>query len=97
MATPSVKLTTPPADQPYDPLDMNNYSLNKLPKRPMGALGRFFYAWGLPLAAVIFYLTAYVLDFAILDDRQQVMFVLFVTALFLWISETVPNYGIVRK
>ncbi len=92
MATPSVKMTTPPADQPYDPLDMNNYSLNKLPKRPMGAVGRFFYVWGLPLAAVIFYVTAYVLDFAILDDRQQVMFGLFVTALFLWISETVPNY-----
>lgn len=81
---------TPPRD--YDPLDMNNYSLNKLPKRPLSASGRFFRIWGLPIAAVIFILFSYVIHFPILSVKQQVMFGLFATSLFLWISETVPNY-----
>lgn len=76
----------------YDPLDMNSYSLNKLPKRPLSAVGKFMQVWGLPIAAIIFVLFAYVIQFPILNPKQQVMFGLFVTALFLWISETVPNY-----
>lgn len=81
-----------PAKGGYDPLDMNSYSLNKLPKRPLSATGRFFRVWGLPIAAVLFVLTAYVFQFPIFNAKQQVMFGLFATALFLWISETVPNY-----
>ena len=37
MTTSAVK--TPVTD--YDPLDMNNYSLNKLPKRPLTKVGKF--------------------------------------------------------
>ncbi len=91
MATSVVSKTVQPSDA-YDPLDMNSYSLNRIPKRPLSAAGRFFRTWGLPIAAVIFVLTAYVLHFPILDAKQQVMFGLFATALFLWISEAVPNY-----
>ncbi len=76
----------------YDPLDMRNYSLNKLPKRPLTAVGRFFRTWGIPIAAVLFVLLAYVVQIPILNHKQEVMFALFATALFLWISETVPNY-----
>lgn len=76
----------------YDPLDMNSYSLNKLPKRPLSKVGQFCQTWGLPIAAIIFVCCSYIFDFAILDDRQQIMFGLFATALFLWISEAVPNY-----
>lgn len=76
----------------YDPLDMNSYSLNKLPKRPLSKVGQFSQTWGLPIAAIIFVCCSYIFDFAILDDRQQIMFGLFATALFLWISEAVPNY-----
>lgn len=43
MTTSAVK--TPVTD--YDPLDMNNYSLNKLPKRPLSKVGKFCQTWGL--------------------------------------------------
>ena len=76
----------------YDPLDMNSYSLNRIPKRPLSPAGRFFRLWGLPIAALIFVVSAYLVQFPILDQRQQIMFGLFATALFLWISEAVPNY-----
>lgn len=85
--TPSATAPTQP-----DPLDMESYSLNRIPKRPLSPTGRFFRTWGLAFAAVIFVLTAYVIRIPILDARQQVMFGLFATALFLWICEAVPNY-----
>lgn len=88
MTTSAVK--TPVTD--YDPLDMNNYSLNKLPKRPLTKVGKFCQTWGLLIAAVMFVLFSYVIQFPILDAKQQIMFGLFATALFLWISEAVPNY-----
>ena len=88
----STPIRTAALSPDFDPLDMNSYSLNKLPKRPLTPVGRFFRAWGLPIAAVIFFISAYGLRFPILDARQQVMFGLFATALFLWISEAVPNY-----
>lgn len=89
MDTATTATTNP---QSYDPLDMNSYSLNKLPKRPLSAVGRFFRIWGLLIAAAIFVLFSYVIHFPILNANQQIMFGLFATALFLWISETVPNY-----
>lgn len=91
----STPIRTAASSPDFDPLDMNSYSLNKLPKRPLTPVGRFFRAWGLPIAAVIFVISAYWLRFPILDARQQVMFGLFATALFLWISEAVPNYCLV--
>ena len=76
----------------FDPLDMKSYSLNRLPKRPLSKTGKFFRAWGLPIAALIFVLFAYVIQIPILNKPQEVMFALFVTSLFLWVSEAVPNY-----
>ncbi|MBR2961305.1 MAG: anion permease, partial [Burkholderiaceae bacterium] len=83
---------TKAAQDHFDPLDMNSYSLNKLPKRPPTKVSQFFQVWGLPIAAILFVLLGYVFQFPILNAKQQVMFALFATALFLWISETVPNY-----
>ncbi len=40
----------------------------------------------------IYVLLAYFIPIPILNDKQQIMFALFATSLFLWISETVPNY-----
>ena len=79
-------MTTTAKDQHFDPLDMNSYSLNKLPKRQQTKLGKFFQVWGLPIAAIIFVLFSYVIQFPILNPKQQVMFGLFATALFLWIT-----------
>ncbi len=79
-------------DLDYDPLDMNSYSLNKLPKRPLSKAGMFFQSWGVPIALIIFVVFSYFVHFPILNDKQQVMFGLFAAALFLWISEAVPNY-----
>ena len=76
----------------FDPLDMNSYSLNKMPKKPLTPVGRFFRIWGIPIAAILFVVSAYLVQFPILNVKQQIMFGLFATALFLWVSETVPNY-----
>ena len=92
MGATTVKTAQTAADQANDPLDMNSYSLNKMPKRPLTPVGKFFRIWGLPIAAVLFVLTAYVFQFPILNPKQQIMFGLFATALFLWVSEAVPNY-----
>ena len=73
-------MTTTAKDQHFDPLDMNSYSLNKLPKRQQTKLGKFFQVWGLPIAAIIFVLFSYVIQFPILNPKQQVMFGLFATA-----------------
>lgn len=76
----------------FDPLDMSSYSLNKIPKRPLSKAGKFFRLWGLLIAALILVVFGYLIQFPILDARQQIMFGLFAAALFLWISETIPNY-----
>ncbi len=76
----------------FDPLDMNSYSLNKMPKKALTPVGRFFRVWGIPIAAILFAVSAYFVQFPILNVKQQIMFGLFATALFLWVSETVPNY-----
>ncbi len=91
MTTTNPSATVSPAPA-FDPLDMNSYSLNKMPKRPLTPVGKFFRVWGLPIAALLFVATAYWIQFPILNAKQQVMFGLFATALFLWISEAVPNY-----
>lgn len=86
-------MTTNSSAQPaFDPFDLNNYSLNRLPKKKETQVGAFFKKWGLPLAALVYVLTAYVLPMPILNPKQQIMFALFTTALFLWISEALPNY-----
>ena len=56
MGATTVKTAQTAADQANDPLDMNSYSLNKMPKRPLTPVGKFFRIWGLPIAAVLFVL-----------------------------------------
>lgn len=85
-------MTTNTSQQNFDPLDLNAYSLNKLPKKQLTKVGEFFKSWGLPIAVAIYVLLAYFIPIPILNDKQQIMFALFATSLFLWISETVPNY-----
>ncbi len=84
--------TTTKETPAFDPLDLNSYSLNRLPKKALTPVGKFFRTWGVPIAAVLYILLAYIVDFPILNHKQEVMLALFATALFLWISETVPNY-----
>lgn len=56
----------------YDPLDMNSYSLNKLPKRPLSKVGQFCQTWGLPIAAIIFVCcrTFLILQFSMIVNRS---------------------------
>ena len=85
-------MTTNTVQTKFDPLDLNSYSLNRLPKKKLTKTGVFFRTWGLPIAAILFVLLAYIFQIPILNAKQQVMFALFATALFLWISEALPNY-----
>ena len=85
-------MTTNTVQAKFDPLDLNSYSLNRLPKKKLTKTGAFFKKWGLPIAAILFFVLAYVVQIPILNQKQEIMFALFATALFLWISETLPNY-----
>lgn len=85
-------MTTSTVQTNYDPLDLNSYSLNRLPKKKLTKTGAFFKKWGLPIAAILFFVLAYVVQIPILNQKQEIMFALFATALFLWISEALPNY-----
>lgn len=85
-------MTTNTVQTNYDPLDLNSYSLNRLPKKKLTKTGAFFKKWGLPIAGILFFVLAYVVQIPILNQKQEIMFALFATALFLWISETLPNY-----
>jgi|GEM_PF-2296298 len=51
----------------YDPLDLNSYSLNRLPKKKLTKTGAFFKKWGLPIAAILFFVLAYVVQIPILN------------------------------
>lgn len=84
-------MTTSTVQTNYDPLDLNSYSLNRLPKKKLTKTGAFFKKWGLPIAAILFFVLAYVVQIPILNQKQEIMFALFATALFLWISEALPE------
>lgn len=53
-------MTTSTVQTNYDPLDLNSYSLNRLPKKKLTKTGAFFKKWGLPIAAILFFVLAYV-------------------------------------
>lgn len=57
----------------YDPLDMNSYSLNKLPKRPLSKVGQFCQTWGLPIAAIIFVCCSYIFDSTIKRRKPSIL------------------------
>ena len=55
-------MTTSTVQTNYDPLDLNSYSLNRLPKKKLTKTGAFFKKWGLPIAAILFFVLAYVVQ-----------------------------------
>nr|WP_304626735.1 hypothetical protein [uncultured Parasutterella sp.] len=42
-------MTTNTVQTKFDPLDLNSYSLNRLPKKKLTKTGAFFRTWGLPI------------------------------------------------
>ncbi|MDD2570039.1 MAG: DASS family sodium-coupled anion symporter [Bacteroidales bacterium] len=52
----------------YDPLDMRNYRIEKLPKRKKGTVERWMAILGIPLAVILFLLLAFVVKIPFLQD-----------------------------
>lgn len=52
----------------YDPLDMHNYRIEKLPKRPKSSFEKWLAITGAPLAIIAFILFAYVIKVPFLQD-----------------------------
>lgn len=53
---------------PFDPLDMQNYRIEKLPKRAKGPIERWLAILGIPMAIVSFLLIAFVVRVPFLQD-----------------------------
>ncbi len=125
---------------PFDPLDMNNYKIEKLPKMEKSSFERWMARLGGPLAILAFVLIYWVVDIPFIDNLSEgnfipaevvveaddgtmtvvqpapdknlkkavqfiqtrgfedftranyAMLAIFVAAIILWISESVPNY-----
>ncbi|MGM9713527.1 MAG: SLC13 family permease [Prevotella sp.] len=54
--------------KPFDPLDMSNYRIEKLPKMQKSGFERFLQRIGGPLAAIVFILFCWVIDIPFLDN-----------------------------
>jgi solute carrier family 13 (sodium-dependent dicarboxylate transporter), member 2/3/5 len=104
------------AENAYDPLDMHQYRVEKLPKRKKGKFERGLTYFGPPAAILSFILFGYILKLPFLqnieparltDDAREIfdkighaafarnnalMLGIFVAALILWITESLPNY-----
>lgn len=86
----------------FDPLDMKNYALAKLPKMEVGRWMEWFKLVGLPLAVLVFlyFHLRWCGPIAMFDAQTKVMpqsimysaTGLFFATLLLWISEALPNY-----
>lgn len=57
-----------PEDMPFDPLDMHNYRIEKLPKRKKGNFEKWLTYIGPPLAIISFVLVAFVLKIPFLQQ-----------------------------
>jgi hypothetical protein len=53
-------------EKDFDVLDMNNYKMEKLPKRDKSKFEKFLMKIGAPLAIISFILILYVVDFSFL-------------------------------
>lgn len=100
MNAPPKDFSPAPACHTMDPLDMRNYSLEKLPTLPAGPLMQWVKKFGVPLA-IIFFVTFYFQLFHIdvfhtqtkvPADHCYTMLGIFGASLILWISEAIPNY-----
>ncbi len=52
----------------FDPLDMNNYRIEKLPKRAKGPVERWLAILGIPMAIISFVLIAFIVNVPFLSD-----------------------------
>lgn len=87
---------------PFDPLDMKNYALEKLPEMKAGRLLETFKIVGVPLALFVFLYfhlnwcgPIEMFDLQTKVKPPQLMYSalgLFMATLILWISEALPNY-----
>jgi len=60
-------MKVPGQTTPFDPLDMRNYRIEKLPKRAKGKIEQWLTILGPPLALVLFFLFAYFIKLPFLD------------------------------
>lgn len=86
---------------PFDPLDFKNYSLEKLPHIPGGIWMERFKFVGVPVAVFLFFFFHWQWcdTIAIFESQTKVPVAhcysalgIFVSSLFLWLSESIPNY-----
>ena len=87
---------------PFDPLDMKNYALEKLPEMKAGRLLEMFKVVGVPLAVIVFlyFHLKWCGPIEMFDLQTKVKpadmcysaLGLFLATLILWISEALPNY-----
>jgi solute carrier family 13 (sodium-dependent dicarboxylate transporter), member 2/3/5 len=87
---------------PFDPLDMRNYALEKLPEMKAGRLLEAFKVVGVPLAVIVFlyFHLKWCGPIEMFDLQTKVKppemcysaLGLFLATLILWISEALPNY-----
>ena len=87
---------------PFDPLDMRNYALEKLPEMKAGRLLEMFKVVGVPLAVLVFLYfhlkwcgPIEMFDLQTKIKPPEMMYSalgLFMATLVLWISEALPNY-----
>ncbi|MGM9793827.1 MAG: SLC13 family permease [Candidatus Cryptobacteroides sp.] len=77
----------------FDPLDMNNYRIEKLPKMQKSTFEKWMAIAGGPLAILAFVLFNWVIDIDFLQTRAETsMLAIFVAGLILWMTEAIPNY-----
>ena len=77
----------------FDPLDMNNYRIEKLPKMQKSTFEKWMAIAGGPLAILAFVLFNWVIDIDFLQTQAETsMLAIFVAGLILWMTEAIPNY-----
>ena len=77
----------------FDPLDMNNYRIEKLPKMQKSTFEKWMSIAGGPLAILAFVLFNWVIDIDFLKTQAEAsMLAIFVSGLILWMTEAIPNY-----
>ena len=59
----------------FDPLDMNNYKIEKLPKMEKSAFEKWMARWGGPLAILAFILIYWVVDIPFIDNLTEQDFI----------------------
>ncbi|MDD5911584.1 MAG: DASS family sodium-coupled anion symporter [Bacteroidales bacterium] len=77
----------------FDPLDMNNYKVEKLPKMQKSSFEKWMARLGGPLALISFILFNWVIKIDFLPTpAERSMLAIFISGLILWMTEAIPNY-----